>query len=55
VYSFLLSVKAWKSDRLLFLLFSRTFNNELVMMLKFLVKNLEFGIRIVELFVMFHP
>ena len=48
MYSFLLSVKASKSDRLLLVLFSRT-----LVMLKFLVKNLEFGIRIVEQFVMF--
>jgi hypothetical protein len=48
VYSFLLSVKASKSDRLLLVLFSRT-----LVLLKFLVKTLEFGFRSVEQFVMF--
>ena len=48
VYKFLLSLKASKSDRLLLLMFTRT-----LAMLKFLVKILEFGIRFVQLFVMF--
>ena len=48
MYSFLLSVKASKSDSLLLVLFSRT-----LVLLKFLVKALEFEFGSVEQFVMF--
>jgi hypothetical protein len=48
VYSFLLSVKTSKSDRLLLVLFSGT-----LVLLKFLVKALEFEFGSVEQFVKF--